>query len=432
MSQVQPQVATGAEVYPRYRWVMVGLSVLTQEIMVLLPLGLLLPSMRQDLKFGLAQSGLFSMTGQLGSVLLAVPSSLVLVRFSPKWVYIATLFLTAIVSFITGQARTFVTLLIPYFFMVASGAMRQVPDTLIKLQWIPKHEFGRVMGITTGMGTIGQSVAAMVVPFLLLALGGWRGMVSLFSLGMFLLAIIWLIFARERVTSTYRDGMSSQIGWAPLKSVLRRKEIIMVAIAFFGGAMAYMNVILFLPTFLVEERSIPLTTVGFIMGMMPIGGVCSSIAVGFISDKIGLRKPTIWPAGLLMPFFYFSLTSPVPIWVLPILTFVIGFLAWAPVPTLRAIPFELPGIKPSEVAVGQSVIQTMMPLSGIIGAPIVGSLAESIGLGSALRIVCVFPLTMAAMGLLMPETGPKAAAKKAGEAARKNITAITETIDHSK
>ncbi|MBI2847655.1 MAG: MFS transporter [Chloroflexi bacterium] len=416
MSQVQPQVATEAEVYPRYRWVMVSLLILAQEIAVLLPMGMLLPSMRKDLGFGIAQGGLLSSMMQLASVLLAIPFSLLLVRFSPRWVYLVALLLASVASFIAGRAISLVTLLIPYFAMGIAGAMRQVPDTLLKLQWVPKHEFGRVMGMTTGMTTVGQSLAVISVPFLLIILGGWRGMLSLFSIGMFTVAVIWLILGRQRITPTYRDGMSKG-NRASLKSIIKRKEIIMLAMAVFGLAVAYMSFQLFLPTFLLEQRGIPLTTVGFIVSLLPIGGTCGSLASGFISDKIGLRKPAIWPQGFVLPLLFFTAVSPVPIWILPVLMFILGFVAWSSFAVMRIIPFELPGMKPSEVAVGQSVFQMMMTLGGVIGMPLVGRIAESIGLGRSLYIAGFLSLTVAIMGLLIPETGPKAAAKKAGEAA---------------
>ena len=83
---------------------------------------------------------------------------------------------------------------------------------------------------------------------------------------------------------------------------------------------------------------------------------------------------------------------------------------------MRTIPFELPGIKPSEVAVGQSVIETCMMLGAALGPPAVGYLAESLGsLGTALRIICLFPLMMAVAGFLLTETGTKARPKEEGK-----------------
>jgi len=414
LSQSHGNLAGDGEAHSPYRWVVIGLLVLTQEISVLLvgAIGILLPSMREDIGFGIAESGILGSLGQLPVAALSIPASLILVRFRPKWVYLTSLLLAAVTGFFCGRATMFIFLAVPYCLMGLAMTIRQVPDTLLRLQWIPKKEFATVMGITMGMVAMGQSMGVMVVPFLMIVLDGWRNLFSLYSLAVVFLSIIWMVFARERTTPEYLEGMSPQIGRAPLSNVLKRKEFIILGIAVFGGPLAYMNTFLFLPTYLLEERGIALTTIGLIVGLMPVGGVCATFTVGFISDRLGLRKPTIWPPGLILPFIYFALLSPVPVWALPVLAFALGYLAWTPFPAIRTIPFELPGIRPSEVAVGQSLLQTITTLGLILGAPAVGYLAEALGsLGTTLRILCVFPLTLTISGLLIPETGLKARRK---------------------
>ncbi len=207
--------------------------------------------------------------------------------------------------------------------------------------------------------------------------------------------------------------MATKSGRAPLRGVLKRKEFVMIGFAMLGNTLAYMTMLLFLPTYLLEEREMTLTSIGLIVGLIPLGGVCATFSVGFISDKIGLRKPTMWPPALIQPFLYLSLLLPVPQWMLPILTFTTGFMAWAPNPAVRSIPYELPGLKPSEVAVGQSLIQTLTMLGVVIGAPLVGSIAEASGsLRNGLYIVCASPLLMAILGFIIPETGPKGRRKE--------------------
>ncbi len=415
MAQNQQEIAGGEEKYPRYRWVMIGLLLIIQEVGTLLigGIGILLPAMREDLGFGVAEAGVLGSLHNIPMAILSIPASLLLVRFSPKRVYFISLVFAAVAGFFCGRAPVFILLAVAYSLMGVAMTMRQVPDTLLRLQWIPKKEFVTIMGLTMGMMAMGQSIGVMIVPFLLIVLESWRNLFSVYCLAILLMSIIWMVFAREHVTSAYREGMSSLAGRALLRGVLKRKEFLILGIAVFGGPLAYMTTFLFLPTYLLEERGIALTTIGFIVGLMPIGGVCATFSVGFISDRIGLRKPTIWPAGLILPFLYFVLLSPIPVWALPVLTFVVGYVAWSPFPAIRTIPFELPGIKPSEVAVGQSLIQTITTVGGIIGAPAVGYLAEMLGsLGMALHIICVFPLTLSLAGFLLPETGPKARPKE--------------------
>lgn len=412
MAQTGQGIAGVEEQYPRYRWVVLGLLMFTQEVCILLTgsIGILLPAMRADLGFGVAESGLLASLGQLPTLVLSVLASLVLVRFSPKRVYFGALILAGLMGFACGQAPAFIFLAVAYCLTGISTVTRQIADTLLKLQWVPKKELASIMGLTMGLMAMGQSVGVIVIPFLLIALDSWRNLFSVYGLTVLVLSIVWIIFARERITPAYQKGMTSAAGRAPLKGVLKRKEFLLLAIPLFGGPLAYMNTFFFLPTFLTEERGMALTTIGFITGLMPIGGICATFVMGFVSDRIGLRKPTIWPAGLILPFMYIALLSPgTPSWALPVLTFAIGFVAWSPFPAFRTIPFELPGLEPSEVAVGQSLMQTSTSLATVLGAPLVGYLAEVFGsMGTALRVLCLFPLTIVAAGLLLPETGPKA------------------------
>ncbi len=415
MTQNQQKLTVSEEKYPRYRWVVVGMLIFTQAVGILLTggIGMFLPAMREELGFGMAEGGLLGSLVRAPQVIFFIPASLLLVRFNPKWVYFGGLVFTAVVSFFCGRAPGFVFLAVGYCLMGVMLITRRIPDTLLRLQWIPKKEFATVMGITMGTFAMGQSIAMIIIPFLLITLGGWRNVFSIYSLVILFLSIIWIVFAKERITPAYQEGMASRAGRSLLIGVLKRKEFLLLCLAMFGTPLPYMTTLLFLPTYLLEERGIALTAVGIIVGLMPIGGICSSFIVGFISDRIGLRRPTIWPAGLILPFLYFGLFSPIPAWALPVFTFVIGFVSYSPFPAMRTIPFELPGIKPPEVAVGQSLIQTSMMLGTVFGALAVGYLAESLGsLQTALRITCVFPLMMTVAGLLLPETGTKARPKE--------------------
>ncbi|MBI4267320.1 MAG: MFS transporter [Chloroflexi bacterium] len=409
-TEKQPEIVGDETQYSRYRWVVIGLLVLTQEVSILLVggLGMFLPAMRKDLGFGAAEAGLLGSLNQLATLLI-IPSTLLFIRLKPKWVYTAALLLATTAGFFIGKAPTFPFLAVFLFIKGLALMVRQIPETLLRLQWIPKKEFATVMGLTMGLTNMGQSTGIMIVPFLLILFGGWRSLFSVYALVLFITTIIWVVFARERITSTYRDGMASHEARSSLKSVLKRKEFMLLGLALFGGSLSYSCATLFLPTYLLEERGLPLTYIGLITGLLPVGGICANFTMGFISDKIGLRKPTMWPPSLFEPLLYFSLYSPVPVWLLPILAFLTGYVAWAPLAAYRTIPFELPGLKPSDIAVGQSLIQTLSMLGPVLGLPLAGILADSSGsVGIALRIMVIFSLTKPVAGFLIPETGTKA------------------------
>lgn len=224
---------------------------------------------------------------------------------------------------------------------------------------------------------------------------------------MFLLGAVWLVAGRERITARYRQGMADSTGLAALKGALRRKEFLLVGLAIMGGATAYMNSMLFLPTHFVEERGFSLQTAGLINSLMPLGGMLASFTVGPLSDRIGRRKPTIWPLGFILPILYLLLLlGPARPYFLAGVAFLLGFAAYAPFPALQTIPYELPGVAPSEVAIGQSVVQTLQTAGNFVGPLVVGSVAEVTSVRTGLLCLCFLPTIFALVCLVLPETGP--------------------------
>ena len=236
MAQNREEITGDEEKYPRYRWVVIGLLVFSQVVSFLVVggIGMLLPAMRAELGFGMTESGLLASLGHLPGTVLLIPASLFLVRFSPKRVYFCALVLAAVAGFVLGRAPVFAFLAVAYCFMGATMMARFIPNTLLMLQWIPKRELGRVMGLTNAMRAMGQSMALMIIPFLLIVLESWRNLFSIYSLAVLLMSIIWMVFARERITPAYQEGMDSQAGRAPLRGVLKRKEFFVLGLGSFG------------------------------------------------------------------------------------------------------------------------------------------------------------------------------------------------------
>jgi len=175
-----------------------------------------------------------------------------------------------------------------------------------------------------------------------------------------------------------------------------------------GNLVAWAAMFTFWPTFLLENRGIPLTTAGILMGLFPIGSAFSTVFTGFLSDKIGLRRPMIWPAALIEPVFYLAMLLPLPVEALGAAAFITGCLSYAPLPALQTIPYEIRGIKPSEVAIGSTFISMITMWGGVAGPMIASAIYALTGsLVLALVVTSFFPLTLAAGGFLLPETGPR-------------------------
>lgn len=410
MGREQPPSTATPERYPLYRWVIVALiSGYQMEIgLVAMSLGILLPAIRKDLGLGLMQAGWLgsvSHVPQLVSILIA----LVVVRFNPRRVLVLGMIAVGIFILLQGWAPLFGILLAARFFHALSSAGMMSAQPLLWFQWIPRRQFATVMGLNTAATNLSQSIGLVLTPFLLVFLGGWRSVYTAYGFLILSMAFLWLLFGRQHITPEYRESMASREARAPLRAVLKYRAFTVIGLGVCGAVIPYVAFPLFWPTFLMESRGYSLQTAGFLIGLMPLGGLAASLSSGVISDWIGLRRPVIWTAGFMEPLMWAAMLLPVPLPWLGLFAFLAGYSAWMPVPAFTATQYELPNIKPPEVAVGRSYTSTITALGGIIGPILVGVIYQTVGsLLIALLVCALTAVTKGFMGLLLPETGSRA------------------------
>ncbi len=386
-----------------YRWVIIAQiwlhSMLAQ--ITTTGLGVLLLGISSELGLGPGESGWLGATRTAGA-LLVFPMSFVLVRFAPKRLYGALTFGLGLSMVLSGFAPGFWTLFACQVAFSLCFALAQVPLSLLRTQWIPSRELGRVWGTGNALNAVAQMSVLVGVPLVLGILGGWRGVLQGGGVVMLIAAVAWQLTGRERAEE-HPTGPQSSF------AAIRRPEYYVLGLASVGGAMAYLACLFFLPVFLVQERGLSLETAGLISAILPAAGLISNVSAGFLSDRIGLRKPFIWPSGLLLPPLYFLAVAPIPVWALLLVVSLVGFFAWQPFPAISSISFELPGVRPSDIAVGAALMQMISGVGIICGPIIVGQIAEATGsLRPGIIVVGIFPVLFALCCLWLPDTGPKA------------------------
>lgn len=388
-----------------YRWVIIGQiwlhSMLAQ--ITTTGLGVLLLGISSELGLGPGESGWLGATRTAGA-LIVFPMSFVLVRFAPKRLYGALTFGLGLSMVLAGFAPGFWTLFACQVVFSLCFALAQVPVSLLRTQWIPSRELGRVWGTGNALNAVAQMSVLVGVPLVLGILGGWRGVLQGGGVVMLIAAAAWQVTGRERAEEHAAGPQSSF-------AAIRRPEYYILGLASVGGAMSYLACLFFLPVFLVQERGLSLETAGLISAILPAAGLISNVSAGFLSDRVGRRKPFIWPSGLLLPPLYFLAVSPIPVWAVLLVVSLVGFFAWQPFPAISSISFELPGVRPSDIAVGAALMQMISGVGIICGPIIVGQIAEATGsLRPGIIAVGVFPVLFAVTCLWLPDTGPKARA----------------------
>lgn len=399
--------APGPERHP-YRWVIIGQIWLHQMLaqVTMVGMGIMLLGIGAELEFGTAEAGWLGATRTVGQ-LVVFPASFLAVRFAPKRLYGVLTAILGLMMLLGGFAPAFWALFVTQVVFSLAMALAQVPGSLLRTQWVPSRELGRIWGTGNALNAVAQTAALIGIPLALGVLGGWRGVFHAAGIAMLLAAAAWMITGRQR-------GEARAAGPESNFSALRRPEYYLLGLASLGGATAYLACLLFLPTFLVQERGLSLQTAGLVSAVFPAAGLVSNVASGFVSDRVGRRKVFIWPAGLILPFLYVLTVAPLPVALLVPVVFLLGFFAWLPFPSIASIAYELPGVRPAEIAVGQALQQAIAGAGILCGPIIVGQVADLAGtLRAGIIVIGLLPLLFTVACLWLPDTGPKARARPA-------------------
>jgi len=403
-SNTSEAAAPAAEAPSRYRWVIVSQLWLHQILTQGMPtaISVLLIKLQADLDFGTVEAGWLG-SARFAGQLLVFPASFAIIRFAPTRLYGFLLLSIGLAPLMGGWAPSYLVLLLAQIVFSLGFSLSQVPASLMRSRWIPPRELATVWGIGNAMTAVGQSAMLFGIPLIAGALGGWRGVMIVVGVLSLVSAVLWWLTARERPLASHSNGPSRGF------EALRRREFYILGFATVGGGTAYTSSILFLPKYLAEERGMSLIVAGSVTAALPLAGLLANLTSGLLSDRIGLRKVFIWPAGLVLPPLYYLAFSDLPVPLLVGVVFLVGYFAWLPFPVLTSIPFELPGIRPTEVAVGQALVNALLGIGIILGPVLVGQVAVAAGsLHAGLLTLVALPLLFAIGCLWLPETGSRA------------------------
>jgi len=362
--------------------------------------------MQADLDFGSVEAGWLGTARSAGN-LLVFAASIYLVRFSPIKTFNGFSVLLAVALIVAMLAPNFWVLMASLAVYSVGVSWGQIPMNMIRQQWIAPRETATVMGVILTVSTVVLTAGLVLIPIAIRYVS-WRAIFGANALVLLAVAAAWYLTAYERISPSYAAARAGQRGLGSARNVLHRREFYLLGLATLGGATTFMTFMLFLPTYYVQERGISLQASGLIVAMMQVGGFSVNLLAGVVSDRLGRRKPLIWPAGVALPFLWFLMLAPLPPLALAAVAFFLGAFAWMPFPILTTIPLELGGLSPSDRAVGQALQFTIQTMGHLLAPIIVGTVAAAVGsFRPALMPLIVLPSLFAITMLFLPETGPR-------------------------
>ncbi|MEE9324833.1 MAG: MFS transporter [Dehalococcoidia bacterium] len=391
-----------------YRWVIVGMLMITYvgAYLTTFSQGILLPSISDSLNLSPSQQGWLGSAVVLGSLVLAIPLGWWLSNYNANILVNITLFLGALLVFGQGWAPTFAVLLIVRVLFGLTLVARESPRAILTQQWIPPKQIVVVNSAIMATMAIGVLASMVLTPVILKALDNdWRGTFQIFgfiSLGM---AVLWLALGRQRMTPEYRKQLRDQ-EQSPLRSILRYPTLWIAGLALIGASVSWFAIITFWPTYMLDKFDLSLQTSGAILGISPVFTVLGAMVGAYLVVRKDLKREIFILCGLLLTGSFWAMlaTSSIPVLVV---TSAINGLGWAFFPLILSLPFQLPGIKPRELAVAVMFLEAAGWAGGAIGPVLTGLVQEfSDSLGLSLFIASSFGFVTTIGGLLLPRRRP--------------------------
>ena len=315
-------------------------------------------------------------------VAMQLPVGALMDRFGPRVLLSSMACVCGLACLIFAHTNSLHMAALSRFLMGFSAAFAFVGALKIARTWFCSSRFGFLAGLTQALGMVGAAVGEGPVSVLVENLG-WRPTMLIIGAILIILSILIFIFVRDR---KYIENKKIHI---PNKDNSDHISIITSLVLVLKNKQTWINGLivgcLYAPTAAFAElwgASYLNKVYGFKpeiaasgVGLIFIGWAISSPIIGFISDKIGQRKPVII-CSLLLSALFMLLVLYLPnlsTWGLFILLFCYG-LSNVGVATCYAVASEIVDVK----CAGTSMSFANMA-SVIIGAffqPIIGGLLD--------------------------------------------------------
>lgn len=336
----------------------------------------------------------------LAKAFVPVLAGILVGRFGlKKSVWIGSLFCAT--SLVVPFAPDYYTMVALRFWFGVGGALVVTLMGPIVMQLFPRERLPLINGLNNVAVNAGIVTAFQVVPALSEKLP-WQGILVGGGLISLALAFLWLCFGSDATAA----GKPAQ---ASFMEVAARRETWLMAMAFTGPLALYLALNSTLPDHFASYFGLTKKAASQLTGLFNLVGIPTAILAGWVTGKLGLRRPLIIGAGLLMPVSSLLLCF-APIAEVRLLAAVLlGISFFLYVAPLFTIPMELPGSNAAFVARLNGIIFSAAYMLSTLSPVAVGYLYDRTHSYSAgLAACCLASALLAIGGWLLPETGPQA------------------------
>ncbi|RJR36866.1 MAG: MFS transporter [Desulfobacteraceae bacterium] len=266
---------------------------------------IILPAMKDGLKFDYTQLGLLGTGNFIGYLCMALIGGFLAARFGTRIVITLALFFLGLTIMLTGLAQSFgFALSMRFLTGLANGAVN-VPAMALASAWFAVKRRGFAAGIVAGGPGIGTLISGLIVPPLLSSYGseGWR--YAWYVLGGVALVIAAVVSVFVRSGPHERGLLPLGVSEDPRplavpavqntsipkwSQVYREGSVWYLGLVYFFFGCSYIIYMTFFAVYLVKEIGMTQAFAGGLWAM--VGALCifSGIIWGLISDRLGRSR----------------------------------------------------------------------------------------------------------------------------------------------
>lgn len=228
---------------------------------------------------------------------------------------------------------------------------------------------------------------------------GWRPTLIAYAAVSVALLAAWIFIGRDKAQFIRAKG--SEV--VKYMDVWRKTETWTVALCF-AGPLAFNT---WLPRYYIEAFGMTKAVASQYTGLFNLIGIPTAIVAGLFTQKLGLRRPFIIGAGVVMGFAAFGMiffSNPI---LLMISATLLGRALFTYVAPLFTIPMELPGMTPQHVMLMMGTVFSFAYVFSSLSPVVVGLLGDVTGsFVPGLGVWAGFSWLLAVGGMMLPETGP--------------------------
>ena len=362
-------------------------------ISIIMTIGLMLPDMAADLALSPFEQGLLGASATLSVLFLNIPTAWIASRYRAWRVVSLGLLLIAGFAFLQGWAPGFVLLLLGRMGLAVAYAQTEAATALLVQQWSTRKQVAQTNGMMISGIDIFNGIALLMTPYLLDWLEGWRNLMYMWAGLSVLSAVSWMALGGDRQTPEYVERFRSQVS-NPLGSIFKYKELWFLGVGMAGGLALENAFTVFWPTLAQEELAVDPRVVGLGMGLYMFAAAPAELFVVSLSFLQNRRLKVMAVTGIVTMGTHMALLFTGSEVLIVIINIFRGFsICYFPV--IVTMVYQLPGIRPREVAVGLAFIYTVMNAGAGLGPLVVGAIVQVTGdLQAALFVTTLFPLTL--------------------------------------